>query len=306
MKKSIRQKSLFLTMALLGVSETLLANNIEVYNAYGNEEQLIIHGRMLKKDKEKEVNKEQGIWINFWNALDFFHNDEIKNKKIVLTVDEVKYETQGDDEGYFDFDIKTAKNLSMGYKDIALQIEGTKGIHYTQAAIIGSEKMLGIISDIDDTVLVSNVTNKRKLLVNMFWKNYKQREVISTMADRFQKILKENPPKEPSRLFFLSGSPQHLFNYIEKFLDYHNFPKHITILKQVHGDNSDPLFDQMAYKTEKIEELIALYPNMQWLMFGDSGEKDRDIYAFIKEKYPSKVKGYYIRNVQSGEIDFFD
>jgi phosphatidate phosphatase APP1 len=126
------------------------------------------------------------------------------------------------------------------------------------------------------------------------------------MVDRFQKILKENPPKEPSRLFFLSGSPQHLFTYIEKFLDYNNFPKHVTILKQVHGDNSDSLFDQMAYKTEKIEELIALYPDMQWLMFGDSGEKDKDIYTFIKEKYPSKVKGYYIRNVESGEIDFFE
>jgi len=41
---------------------------------------------------------------------------------------------------------------------------------------------------------------------------------------------------------------------------------------------------------------------MQWIIFGDSGEGCPQVYAFIKKKYPKKVKNYYIRNVNSGKI----
>ena len=95
---------------------------------------------------------------------------------------------------------------------------------------------------------------------------------------------------------------QSLSTPIEQFLEYYNFPKHTLILKKSHGENLDPLSDQFAYKTQKIERLIKLYQNMQWLMFGDSGEKDAEVYKAIKEKYPKKVIRYYIRDVESGEI----
>ncbi|HGZ71241.1 MAG TPA: DUF2183 domain-containing protein, partial [Nitratifractor sp.] len=48
--------------------------------------------------------------------------------------------------------------------------------------------------------------------------------------------------------------------------------------------------------------LIGLYPNMKWVMFGDSGEKDAEVYRYIKEKYPDRVIRYYIRDIESGEI----
>jgi phosphatidate phosphatase APP1 len=297
-------KLLFLSIGMLFFNP-IYADDIEVYNAYGNEHQLVVHGRTLKKAKEKRVTKEDSGFLNLWNAIKFFHNDEIKNKKVFLTIDKRRYEAKSDDEGYFDFEIKIANKLNMGYKKIALQIEENRDINHAEATILSDDKMIGIISDIDDTVIVSEVTSKRKLLLNTFWKNYKQREVIPTMVKRFEKILSQNSPTTPSRLFFISGSPQHLFTSIEKFLEYNHFPRHVTILKQVHGDNSDPIFDQMRYKTAKIEELIALYPNMKWVMFGDSGERDKEVYESIQKKYPSNVKGYYIRDVESGEIEGF-
>jgi len=89
---------------------------------------------------------------------------------------------------------------------------------------------------------------------------------------------------------------------VEDFLAFHHFPRHTLILKKAHGDNTDPLTDQFAYKTQKIERLIKLYPTMEWIMFGDSGERDAEVYKFIKKKYPSKVRAYYIRDVESGVI----
>ena len=160
----------------------------------------------------------------------------------------------------------------MGFQKITLHINGNKNLHKTNATIIDSIPLLGIISDFDDTMIVSDVTNKIKLGFNMMFKNYKQRTLVPSILERFKKILAQNPKGMPSTLFILTGSPQQLFTPIEQFLDYYHFPKRTLILKKSHGENLDPLTDQFAYKTQKIERLIKLYPNMKWVMFGDSGE----------------------------------
>ena len=103
-------------------------------------------------------------------------------------------------------------------------------------------------------------------------------------------------------LFFVTGSAQQFFNSIEEFLNYHDFGKHILITKQLHGKDRDAILDQFSYKTKHIEELIKFYPNLSWVLFGDSGEKDREIYNYLAKKYPSKIKAIYIRDVKSGEI----
>ena len=294
------KKILLLTILFIGIGHA--KDNIVVYHAYGNTHQLIIQGRMEKKKEFKEVKKDDGWFRNLWRRLREVEGDELESKNIIATIGHETFQTKGDDEGYFEFNIRTKKALESGYKTIDLNIENNPNIHKTTATIIGSEPLVGIISDFDDTIIVSDVTNKIKLGLNTMFKNYKQRTVVPSMLERFNKILAQNPKGSPSTLFVLSGSPQQLFIPVNSFLDYYHFPKRTLILKKAHGENKDPLTDQFAYKTQKIERLVKLYPNMKWVMFGDSGEKDLEVYRFIKSKYPHKVKAYYIRDVESGEI----
>jgi len=300
-ERDMFKKNLILLLILM--HSTLYAqNDIVIYHAYGNSHQLILQGRMEKEKKFKEVTKEDGWFKNLWRRLREVEGNEIKGKNIIASIGHERFQTRGDCEGYFEFNIRTKKALGSGYKIIDLHIENNPNIHKTTATIIGSEPLVGIISDFDDTMIVSNVTNKIKLGLNTMFKNYKQRIIVPSMLDRFHKILAQNPKNSPSTLFVLSGSPQQLFIPVNAFLDYYHFPKRTLILKKAHGDHKDPLTDQFAYKTQKIERLIKLYPNIKWAMFGDSGEKDLEVYRFIKRKYPRRVKTYYIRNVQSGEI----
>ena len=77
----------------------------------------------------------------------------------------------------------------MGFQKITLHINGNKNLHKTNATIIDSIPLLGIISDFDDTMIVSDVTNKIKLGFNMMFKNYKQRTLVPSILERFKKIL---------------------------------------------------------------------------------------------------------------------
>ncbi|HHH51283.1 MAG TPA: DUF2183 domain-containing protein [Campylobacterales bacterium] len=300
----LKKSLLFLTLLLLSLIVNIQAqNNIEVYNTYGNEEQVFIQGRMLVKKEFQEVQKDDNWFLNLWRRAREIQSNEIEEATIIATIKSQFYETRGDDEGYFDFNIKSTLFLSTGYEPIDLKIKNNSTSYRTQATIINSQqKLLGIICDIDDTVMISNVPNKFKFSMNTLLKNYKQRKVVPTMAKRLQKLLSENPKEAPSTLFFLSGSPQQLFNPIESFLAYNHFPKHTIILKKVHGDHTDPLTDQLAYKSQKIEQLIRLYPNIQWVMFGDSGEKDKEVYELMKKRYPNKIRKFYIRDVDTGDI----
>jgi len=294
------KKILLLTMLLISIGHT--KDNIVVYHAYGNSHQVIVQGRMEKKKDFKKVTQDDGWFRNLWRRLRQVEGDEIESATINLSINHETFKTNGDDEGYFEFNIKTKEVLPMGFQKIVLNIDGNKNLHETNTPIIDNTPLVGIISDFDDTIIVSDVTNKISLGINTVFKNYKQRTLVPTMLERFKKILAQNPKGTPSTLFVLSGSPQQLFIPVEEFLDYYHFPKHTLILKKAHGANKDPLTDQFAYKTQKIERLIKLYPNMKWVMFGDSGEKDAQIYKAIKEKYPKKVKSYFIRVVKSGEI----
>ncbi len=285
----------------LGVS-LQAKDNIVVYHAYGNARQVIVQGRMEKKRALKPVDKEDGWLRNLWRRVKQVKADDIKHAFVVLSVNHERFTVNGDNEGYFEFNVRTKQTFNMGYQEITLHIKENQNLHKTHATIIDTTPLLGIISDFDDTMIVSEVTDKIHLGINTLFKNYKQRVIVPTMLKRFKKILAQNPKGTPSTLFILSGSPQQLFTPIEQFLDYHHFPKHTLILKKAHGENKDPLTNQFAYKTQKIERLIRLYPQMRWVMFGDSGEKDAGIYAFIKKKYPKKVQSYHIRDVDNGKI----
>ncbi len=297
------KKIIFAPIMILFITITLQAkDNIELYHAYGNAHHVIIQGRMVKKKHFQKVTTEDGWFRNLWRRMRQLESDEIESGVIVASLNHENFKTKGDDEGYFEFDIKTQKSLKMGYRKVDLNIAGNPVSKESNITVIDATPLIGIISDFDDTIIVSNVTHKIKLGINILFKNYKQRNVVPTMQARFEKILSHNPKDAPSTLFILSGSPQQLFTPVEKFLDLHHFPKHTLILKKAHGENKDPLIDQFAYKTKKIERLIKLYPNIRWIMFGDSGEKDPYVYKAIIDKYPNKVVRYYIRNVKSGKI----
>ncbi len=275
--------------------------NIVLYNAYGNENELLIQGRMQKPRAFKEVSTKDSWLRNAYRRAKEIKADDIKNKEILLNIEGKIYKSKGDDEGYFSFDINSSKPLKSGYIDIFLKIKDEKTKQKAKALIL-TAPALGIISDFDDTLVVSNVPNKIKLAFNTIFKNYKQRKEVEGMATWFKKILAKNPKDIPSTLFIISGSPQQLSRTIEGFLNYHNFPKHTLILKKAHGKKKDPLTDQFTYKVQKIEKLIQLYPNIRWYMFGDSGEKDKMVYSYIKTKHPKNVIKFFIRDTKSEKI----
>ena len=148
---------------------------------------------MLYKKENIQIEKDDGKFVNLWRKLTQLTNDEIKNNLIFATLNDERYITFGDNEGYFRFEIESKKTLLPPYQDVILNIENNKLSQHIKVPIF-TQKAVGIISDFDDTVVISDVTDKLKLSQNLLLKSYKQRTLIPTMKERFQKILSKCKP----------------------------------------------------------------------------------------------------------------
>jgi len=273
-----------------------------VYSAYGNDHEIVIQGRVQEEQSFKQANVADSWLQNLWRRLKDIKPKDIEDKLVTVYIDGLSFATKSDSEGYFSFDINTTAALKSGYKEIFIATQGNRDRQRTKVLII-TQPLIAVLADFDDTLILSNVTNKWILGINTMFKNYKQRKAVSGMADWFKEILAKNPSNTPSPLFILSGSPQQLFRPIEAFLNYHHFPKHTLLLKKAHGEHKDPLLNQFVYKVKKIEKLFKLYPQNKWYMFGDSGERDREVYSYLKAKYPKKIINFFIRDIKSGKVD---
>ena len=284
---------------LFVLSPLLSESDIEVYTAYGNPHRAVIEGRVLNEREFTESSVKDSWLKNTWRKLKHVVNDEEKNAPITLTIGRESFKTKTDHEGYFEFElINQSPKAWKNHQNIELKLDSVNKFVVVSLYILDEKVTQGILSDFDDTVIVSNVTSKMKLLKNTFLKNYKQREVVPEMLERFKKLtLNENTP-----LFFITGSPRQLQPTIHLFLNHHGFPQRTIITKKAHGKNPDSLTDQLGYKLGKIERIIKLYPHVEWYCFGDSGEKDREVYESLAKKYPKSIRAIYIRDVESGKI----
>jgi len=157
---------------------------------------------------------------------------------------------------------------------------------------------LSIISDIDDTIKISNVTDKKEMLKNTFAREF---QVVEGMAAIYRTAADKG-----TVLHYVSGSPWQLYEPLSQFLSTSGFPQGSYHLKQFRLKDSTVLqllASQKKNKLAAIEPLLKAFPNRRFLLFGDSGEQDPEIYGELASKYSDQVIGIFIRNATEEQAD---
>jgi phosphatidate phosphatase APP1 len=138
------------------------------------------------------------------------------------------------------------------------------------------------------------VANKPHLLWNTLTRNAAQLEPVPGANKAYQAA----EAAGVGAFFYLSGSPLQLHDRISKYLERERFPAGVILLKNL-GD--DPLFTQLDYKVGRLEKLLATVPNLRFILIGDTGEKDPEIYAAIRDKHPERVAAIIIRRAPGAD-----
>lgn len=283
---------LFLALA----SPLVLAggDRITLYPAYSDGAALVIEGRIVERHDSAPPDSSDGRLTNLRRSARQFFNDERQQQSIRLQLPGYSGQARSDGEGYF----RLAEQVALAPGWHRVEAVGGKTRAVGKLLVVPEENRLGLISDLDDTILVSEVTDKRRLLANTFLKNAAQRQAVPGMAALYSRLMAHNAQPAAAPLFYLSASPRQMQDGIADFLGRHAFPPGVLITKRITNDfSSEPRLDQFSYKTRKIEEIFARLPWVRFILVGDDGERDPETYDWVRQHYPERVADIWIRHV---------
>jgi phosphatidate phosphatase APP1 len=157
---------------------------------------------------------------------------------------------------------------------------------------------LSVISDIDDTVKISEVRSKKALIENTFVHPFK---AVPSIAQKYSAWAEQGVS-----FHYVSSSPWYLYTELTSFLEQSGFPDFSLSLKsfRFRDESLLALFkDGDETKPRQIRQVIEKYPRRQFVLIGDSGEQDPEVYTAIKLEYPNQIMAIYIRDLGLGDTN---
>jgi phosphatidate phosphatase APP1 len=155
-----------------------------------------------------------------------------------------------------------------------------------------------IISDVDDTIKISDVTKRKELIKNTFTRPFR---AVPGIAAQYQVW-----EKSGAAFHYLSASPWQLYLPLEEFREQEGFPRGVWSMKHLRfTDRSaiDFLKSQEGYKTALLKTIFADFPERVFVLIGDTGEQDPEIFGVLAREYPKQVRRIFIRESQTPATD---
>lgn len=276
------------------------------YTAYGDHHKIMITGAVIEDKGIQPPQPDQGKWMNILAMIKRYSGDEIPGVRVRIEYDGREEIVRTDELGLFHTvlsnDVSEAKKESWEPITFTLMDELNENQGDVTAGsevhIANPESDYMVVSDIDDTVLVSHSTRTFRKLRLMLSKNALTRSPFEGVAG-FYRALHDAGEGRYRSIFYVSGSEWNLYDLLEDFFRAKDIPRGTFLLsdaklklfsmfrsgKKVHG------------KIDRIRELFELYYRQSFILIGDSGQKDPEIYLQIAGMFPSRVKAIYIRMI---------
>lgn len=192
--------------------------------------------------------------------------------------------------------VSIPKNEGKAGEWLKLTVEDKYKRSFSGEAQLIPEKGLSIISDIDDTIKESHVLDKKELLINIFVRPYK---TTKGFPEYYKKLAQKG-----AYFHYVSASPWQLYPSLKPFLE-KNYPKGTVSLRYFRlKDSSFIKFFKasLGYKIATISDILKRYPQHQFILIGDSGEHDPEVYAKIYKMFPKQVQSILIRTVADSDL----
>src|SRR5688500_11435279 len=279
---------------------------VHAYRGYGTGTRVRVRGRVLEDEGIPAAGERDSVWRNVLSTLRRFESDEVPGARVRVRIAGATQELVTDAEGYFDTWIapRDALHADKLWHDVAIELVAPRDPVHASPTAIGrvlvppATAKLGVISDLDDTVLQTGATDARTLLRSVFLTNARTRLPFPGVAALYRALQDGAGGGQNNPVFYVSSSPWNLYDVLSEFLALREIPEGPIMLRDW-GLSSRELLPTShgSHKLDAIRDIIELYPTLPFLLIGDSGQEDPEIYREIVARYPSRILAIYIRNV---------
>jgi phosphatidate phosphatase APP1 len=290
------------------------------FRGYGTRERLVVSGRLLEREgvihdadeaaaSEDATRAGNGRLDNLRASIRRFRSDEIPEARIAVRFGPVRQEAVTDEEGFFRLELPLPEPVEPGWKEVELELlesmAGSEGIRAKAHVFVPSDEAeFGIISDVDDTVILTRATHRLRMVRTVLFNDARSRKPFPGVA-AFYRALEQGPDgKGLNPIFYVSRSGWNLYDLLDTFFEVQDVPHGPLFLTDISLiEPKSKSLGEGQDKLTRIRGLLGTYPSLPFVLIGDSGQQDPEVYGTIVREHPGRIRAVYIRDVTGPRRD---
>ena len=274
---------------------------LKLYRGYCNGQELVIMGHLLGGQTRDEYDFQKKDFRNARAIIRLFMVRTLANIPVCLHYNNRQIHTKTLEDGYFKFCIPLKERPPFGWN--SFQVSTTyqgETIEENGSFLNPHSGKWGIISDIDDTFMVSHSNSFWKKLYVLLFRNLESRKLFEDVAPHYTALSRagRTNDEEANAFFYVSSSEWNLYRFIRLFTELHDLPKAVLLLKDIKSGIGDFLGTGRGdhnHKFVKIQHLLEFYPDLKFVLLGDDSQQDPVLYQNLCKIFPVTIKAVYIR-----------
>jgi phosphatidate phosphatase APP1 len=236
----------------------------------------------------QQANRKKLEKLRGWRS---FANTPVNDTIVRVEIGDQVHETRTDRSGYIDCRVKG--DLDPGWARVRLTTEGAEPAE-APIRVVDPRVRFGVVSDIDDTVMVTALPRPLLAAWNTFVLDEHARMAVPGMAVLYERLVTANPG---APVFYISTGAWNVAPTLTRFLSRHLYPAGPLLLTDW-GPTPDRLFRSgQDHKRTTLARLATEFPDIKWLLIGDDGQHDQEIYSEFAHDHPGNVAAVAIRRL---------
>lgn len=276
------------------------------FRSWGTTRSLRVQGRVIEAKGLDRPRPESGFFDNATNTMRRLDSDEMPGALLEVSFRGRTETLRTDDEGFFRIDIESDLPLEPGWHRVRIRlIESVAGpSDETVAAEVrvpDPNASFIVISDIDDTVMVTNVNEGLEMLRNFVARNVHTREPFPGVPAFYRALVRGTSDAE-NTIVYVTRTGWNFYDLVVDFLDLRDIPHGPMLMRDLALlETHAAALETDEQKLSKIAEIMESFPDDRFVLIGDSGQADPEIYAECVSRFGARVAAVYIR--KAGKID---
>ncbi len=282
------------------------------YRGFGDDSNIYFKGMVIEDKGLTKPADRHMVWQNILAMIKRFSSDEIPGVRVKAEFLGVTQVTETDDSGFFTFHFNVSELsdeiLSKDWHIVKLALLDEVVEKQPQISTRGVVRIVSknvkriIVSDIDDTILISHSTKTFQKLRLMLFKNALTRLPFKGVKVFYNALERGKEKNAHYPFFYVSSSEWNLYDLLENFFDHNKIPKGVFMLRKLEGSIYKFWKSGQGnheHKYDKIKFLLEFYKEQNFILIGDSGQKDPQIYERLAHEFPGRIEAIYIRKIGS-------
>lgn len=224
-----------------------------------------------------------------------FTSQCVPGQTVQVTAGGQQFTVRADRSGIVDARLEVS--LPVGFHEITLSTHPGNEVT-SEVLVVDAERTLGLVSDIDDTVMVTWLPRPMLAFWNAFVMQQSSRKVVPGMPLLYQEIARDHPEIP---FIYLSTGAWNVFPVLRRFLFKNGYPDGPMLLTDWGPTNTGLFRSGMDHKLRSLARLRRTFPGMRWILVGDDGQHDPEIYGRFAAEHPEAVAAVAIRQLSEAE-----